>query len=72
MMTTTITTKNGQTKTVVDGSFTIIHFEGGSNISFNHKTMNIRWVSATGVFYDVEWEDDEWFDLMQKYKLWRE
>jgi hypothetical protein len=59
------------TKTVIENSFTIINLDGGANVSFNHITKNIRYVSVTGAFFDTSYEDDNWVQMMNQYKLWR-
>jgi len=58
-------------KTVVENEFTIIHYPSGSNVSFNHRSLTIKYVSVTGASFVVEHEDDEWVDMMQQHKLWR-
>ena len=56
---------------VIENEFTVVSFETGAVVSFNHRTKNIRYVSTTGVFFDTPYEDDNWFDMMERYKLWR-
>ena len=59
------------TKIEIAGEFTIVSYETGANVSFNHKTMTIRYVSASGSAFNVEHDDDQWYDMMQHHKLWR-
>ena len=52
--------------------FTIITFEGGSKLTYNHTTNNINYKSSTGASFDVAYDPDgEWFDWMNHYKLWK-
>jgi hypothetical protein len=59
------------TKTVIENSFTIINLDGGANVSFNHITKTIRYTSVTGAAFLTEYDDDQWVDMMNRYKLWR-
>lgn len=58
-------------KTVIENEFTIINLETGATVSFNHQTKNIRYASVTGAFFDTSYEDDNWVQMMNQYKLWR-
>lgn len=52
--------------------FTIITFEGGSKLTYNHNTNNINYKSSTGASYDVPYDPDgEWFEMMDRYNLWK-
>jgi len=59
------------TKLVIENSFTIVSLESGANVSFNHSTLTVRYTSANGSCYLVEHDDEDWVDVMNRYKLWR-
>lgn len=58
-------------RTVVPGSFTIVRYNTGAIVSFNHETLNIRYVSASGAYYDTPFDDDKWAWMMNDNNLWR-
>lgn len=52
--------------------FTIITFEGGSRVRYNHRSNLITYTSATGASFDEPYNPDgEWFDMMNRFKLWK-
>jgi hypothetical protein len=52
--------------------FTVVVFEGGSKVTYNHKTNNINYKSSTGASFDEAYNPDgEWFDMMNRFKLWK-
>ena len=53
--------------------FTVITWEGGAKLRYNHKTNQIAYTSGTGLLtilvnYDP---DGEWFQWMDRCQLWK-
>lgn len=52
-------------------TFTLINFNGGSTLFFNHSTLSIRYNSIAGGCFITEHSDDDWVAMMNRYSLWK-
>lgn len=59
------------TQQIGTSTYTIINFQSGATLIFNHSSNSIQYNSTHNPSFTIDYEDDEWVTWMNKYGLWK-